>query len=237
MTMFGRRILRDADGAVLVEVTVMMTIIFVFVLGSIDFLFAFYQWNMAAKAAEVGARIAAVSAPVVQTDLTVPTGLNTSASSGSPGETLPSYTVICNGGISTCTGCVNNADKKPICNNGYNLAAMQTIVFGRPDPNDKSTNGQVKTTCSATPTSFYYAGMCNMFDRITVAKVKVTYTNTGLGYAGRPGGLVPTITVQLQNIPFQFFFLGGLLGFANINIPAVTTTITGEDLCYSNACS
>jgi hypothetical protein len=109
---------------------------------------------------------------------------------------------------------------------------MRTIVFGRPE---SSANGVAKTAC-ATPSSFYYAGMCNMFDRIAVANVKVTYTNTGLGYAGRPGGLVPTITVQLQNIPFQFFFIGWLLG-NTITIPPMTTTITGEDLCYSNACS
>ena len=66
----------------------------------------------------------------------------------------------------------------------------------------------------------------------------ITYEHTGLGYAGRPGarptagepgGPVPTITVALQNLPFQFFFLGGLMGFGNITIPVMTTT-TGEDL-------
>ena len=43
------------------------------------------------------------------------------------------------------------------------------------------------------------------------------YTATGLGYQTRPGGPVPTITVSLQNVTFQFFFLGGLLGFNNID--------------------
>ena len=52
------------DGAVLVEVTVVMTIMFVFILGSIEFLFVFYQWNAAAKAVQVGTRIAATSDPV-----------------------------------------------------------------------------------------------------------------------------------------------------------------------------
>jgi Flp pilus assembly protein TadG len=61
------RFARDNNGAVLVEATIMMTIMFV--LGSVDFLFAFYQWNAAAKAVQVGARIAAVSDPVA-------TGLN-----------------------------------------------------------------------------------------------------------------------------------------------------------------
>src|SRR5258708_19572381 len=55
---------RDHNGGVLVEATIMMSILFMFVLGSVDFLFAFYQWNAAAKAVQVGARIAAVSDPV-----------------------------------------------------------------------------------------------------------------------------------------------------------------------------
>jgi Flp pilus assembly protein TadG len=55
---------RDPIGAVLVEVAVVLTLIFVLILGSIDFLFAFYQWNAASKAVQVGARIAAVSDPV-----------------------------------------------------------------------------------------------------------------------------------------------------------------------------
>ena len=55
------RFTRDDNGGVLVEATIMITIMFVLVLGSIDFLFAFYQWNAATKAAQVGVRIAAVS--------------------------------------------------------------------------------------------------------------------------------------------------------------------------------
>src|SRR5439155_12772422 len=54
----------DERGAVLVEVTVVMTIMLVFLLGAIEFLFVFYQRNAAAKAVQVGSRIAAVSDPV-----------------------------------------------------------------------------------------------------------------------------------------------------------------------------
>ena len=60
------RFTRDNNGGVLVEATIMITIMFVFVLGSIDFLFAFYQWNAATKAVQVGVRIAAVSDPVAK---------------------------------------------------------------------------------------------------------------------------------------------------------------------------
>jgi hypothetical protein len=50
------------------------------------------------------------------------------------------------------------------------------------------------------------------------------------GFAGRPGGPVPTIKISLQNMPFRFFFLGDLLGFRDMQIPSATTTMTGEDL-------
>jgi len=76
--------------------------------------------------------------------------------------------------------------------------------------------------------------MCDVFPRVTPANVVVSYVYSGLGFAGRPGGPVPTVTVSLQNLTFQFFFLGDLMGFSNLTIPPLTTTITGEDLS-SNA--
>jgi hypothetical protein len=41
--------------------------------------------------------------------------------------------------------------------------------------------------------------MCDIFSRITAANVKVVYTQTGLRFAGRIGGPVPTITVSLES--------------------------------------
>src|SRR6266487_638728 len=83
-------------------------------------------------------------------------------------------------------------------------------------------------------TSSYTAGMCDIFSKIRPANVRIAYTQpaapAGLGFAGRPGGPVPTIKISLQNMPFRFFFLGDLLGFRNLQIPGATTTMTGEDL-------
>ena len=95
---------------------------------------------------------------------------------------------------------------------------MNNLVFGRGN-----------SSCT-TPSSPLRVGMCNIFDRVRVPNVIVTYTQTGLGYAGRPHGPVPTITVSLQNLPFQFFFRGVFTGFDKIEVPGMTTTITGEDL-------
>jgi Flp pilus assembly protein TadG len=202
---------RNQNGGVLAEVSILIPIIFVLLLGAIDFLFVFYQWNAAAKAVEVGARIAALSDPVATNLANVTSGL----SLGTQWPTSDTYTIKCDGSTSSCT-CTGTCTGWTA---GYNSTAMSLIIFGRDG------NGLCGDAAS-----YYYAGMCDIFGRINSASyVVVTYTQTGLGYAGRPMP-VPTITVSLQNLPFHFFFLSGLLGFTDINIPAQATTITGEAL-------
>ena len=203
----------DETGAVFVELAILLPIVITVLFGSVDLLYAFYQWNAAAKAVEVGARIAAVSDPVAAglNRLSNQTVLNGVAMRGR----MPSFTVTCNGGSLTCNcigTCIGMAP------NSYSAAAMDRIVFGRGS-----------TTCGDT-TSYYTTGMCDVLSSITPTNVVIMYQQTGLGYAGRPGGPVPTITVSLQNMNFQFFFLSSILG-KTIPIPAMTTTITAEDLC------
>jgi Flp pilus assembly protein TadG len=217
------RLISDHNGSVLVEATVMMIFTFIFILGSVDFLFAFYQWNMANKAVQFGARIAAVSDPVAAGlpafDWTTTAFVN--------GDPLPAnsnlYTLVCDGASASCN-CTGGTDCAGV-GTTYSAAAMNTIVFGRNYLN----TGATDCTDNAT-TNLYLRGMCHMFSRIGVANVVITYKDTGLGFAYRKGGPVPTIIVRLQNLPFQFFFLSGLLGFTGINIPAEATSITGEDL-------
>jgi hypothetical protein len=209
--MSAKYFLRDQQGSVLVEVTIMLSIALVLVLGAIDFLLLFYQWNAAAKAVQTGARLAAVSDPVAS-------GLNNlsqavMSASVPPGAAMPNFVVTCDGRTATCTCNGVNA-----CRGGYDRAAMNTIVFGRGS-----------SSCSDAK-SADVVGMCDIFPRITPANVKIVYAQTGLGYAGRPGGPMPTITVSLQNLPFQFFFLRGLMGFHDFQIPASTVSLTAEDL-------
>jgi len=209
--MSAKYFLRDQQGSVMVEVTIMLSITLVLVLGAIDFLLLFYQWNAAAKAVQTGARLAAVSDPVAS-------GLNNlsqavMSASVPPGAAMPNFVVTCDGRTATCTCNGVNA-----CREGYDRAAMNTIVFGRGS-----------SSCSDAK-SADVVGMCDIFPRITPANVKIVYAQTGLGYAGRPGGPMPTITVSLQNLPFQFFFLRGLMGFHDFQIPASTVSLTAEDL-------
>jgi Flp pilus assembly protein TadG len=159
----------DEVGAVFAEFAILLPLVVMIVCGSIDFLYAFYQWNAAAKAAEVGARIAAVSDPVAAdlNDLT-----NQSVLGGlMPGSAIPSFTVTCRDNnctcIGTCTGQVGNS---------FNSAAMNRIVFGR----GSLACGDAK--------SYYATGMCDVLSSITADNVIVVYSQTGLGSAGRPGG-------------------------------------------------
>jgi hypothetical protein len=210
---------RDQTGAVFAEFAILLPIVVVVVCGSIDFLYAFYQLNAAAKAVEIGARIAAVSDAVAD-------GLNGLSNEAvlkgaEPGAPFPSFTVTCIEGACSCAGTCGAMTQNP-----FDQAAMNRIVYGR---------GRAACGVAA---SYYAIGMCDVLASIRPANVVVVYSQTGLGYAGRPGGPVPTITVSLRGMQFEFFFLTTLLRI-HIAIPAMTTTITGEDLCSaggSGAC-
>src|SRR6516162_6434487 len=154
---------RDESGAVLVEISILLPIVITILFGSIDFLYAFYQWNAAAKAVQIGARIAAVSDPVAA-------GLNNLSlaivsASVPPGSTMPYFKITCDGATASCT--CNTVGACPGVG-GYDEAAMRTLVFGRGH-----------SSCT-TPTSAYDAGMCGIFSRIRPDNVVITYTQTGL---------------------------------------------------------
>ena len=226
------RLLTDESGSVLVEVAIIIGIIIVLVLGSVDFLFAFYRWNAAGKAVQLGARIAAVSNPVA-------TGLN-NLSVSAPGnlrDPMPSFTVTCPGDANTCTctgTCTGIGANPPLDQN-----ALNTIVYGR--GYDPTVN---PPQCGSGGGS-YFAGMCSMFPGLTPANVVIVYTHTqpgaglaqpGLGYVGRASGPVPTVQVSLQQVNFQFYFLP----FGPIPVrpsSAIPTTVTGEVLSSAAQCS
>ena len=198
-----RRLRSDCEGSALLEFTLFVGAFFTVLFGIIDFTFAFYQWNAATKAVQLGARLAAVSHPVAS-DLKVDNWDVAGYASGDAVALADGFTHVCSGASETCS------------DGTYDATAMETIVFGRGN-----------TECNGTPPNI---GMCNIFWAIGPENVRVTYEYTGLGYAGRPTGPVPTIKVEVVGIPFQFNFLGGLLGLDDIEIPGLASTITGEDL-------
>lgn len=77
--------------------------------------------------------------------------------------------------------------------------------------------------------------MQDIFPRITAANVVVEYLPIGLGFVGRCGAL-PSVTVRLQNMSYDFIALDSLLslvggpGTASLAMPDFTATKMGEDL-------
>jgi Flp pilus assembly protein TadG len=191
----------------MVEATIAMSLLLVLTLGFVDFGNAFYQWNAAAKAVQVGARMASVSPPVADE-------VTSAGPSSTPGEPVPadSYSFVCRG-----TG-----PSAGNCDDGATDGTFNPTSFNRIYAGDDGVCGAV---AGSRP------GMCDFFPRLRPQDVQVSYVATGLGYQTRPGGAVPTVTVEIRpGLAFEFFFLAGLLGFDDINIPPMRSTVTGEDL-------
>lgn len=222
--MGGRHFLSDEAGAVMVEFTIVITLLMTLVLGFVDLGHAFYQWNAANKSVQVGVRLAAVSSPVAE-------GLAlealTPASSSAVGTPVASgtYHYTCSANAAGVPSCA--------CTSGScaGLAASQDafgLLYFGDDFDDTPFCGAV--VAGDRP------GMCDFFPGLEPQNVRIEYIATGLGYWTRPGGAVPTIRVSIVGRQFEFFFLGGLLSFADITMPNMLSTITGEDLSttYTN---
>jgi Flp pilus assembly pilin Flp len=199
----GRRFCfyRDEDGAAAVEFGLLGGSAILLLMAIIDFGNAYWQWNQASKAVQLGVRLAAVSNPV-SSDLITFDGSTIGAV---PGDPMPYFKRVCDGATTSCT------------NGTYDPSAMNTIVFGRGN-----------TSCPKTPQN--YPPMCALFPRVKPQNVIVEYVQTGLGFAGRPGGPVPTINLRLTGLSYNFIVLNGLLGFREIPMNGLSATATAEDL-------
>jgi Flp pilus assembly protein TadG len=206
--------LKDESGAAMVELTIVVTLLFTLVLGFVDFGYAFYQWNAANKAVQVGARLAAVSDPValhnILSTAALDEDLDGTAQAGDPID-ADIYSISC-----TSTGCTGLADV------AFDEDAFNLIFYGDDAEGDDRCQGAGDTG---------RPGMCDFFPGLQPEEVRIDYVATGLGYWTRPGGAVPTIQVSIEGHQFQFFFLSGLLSFSPITMPNMLSTITGEDLC------
>ena len=212
-----KNIWRDESGAVLIEFTAAAFTFFIILFGVVEFANVYYQWNAATKAVQLGARLAAVSNPVAE-DLLTLTGMEDGAL---PGDPMPAFDFTCQFGD---TGCNDNA--------------FRILVYGRCDPDTETCNEDgVREACNYSST-FNNIGMCNIFlhnPPLTPENVIVRYQYTGLGYAGRPGGAVPTITVSLTGLTYDWIMIGAFTGFSPISLPSFATTATGEDLNVSGS--
>jgi hypothetical protein len=116
----------------------------------------------------------------------------------------------------------NNANVATSANGGYDAAAMDLIVNGR--------DGAGLLPAYRLGMSDMCCGLPPYGQQIQAQNVVVVYEGSGLGFVGRPTGAVPTITIRIVNLPFNFVFLRMLPGFDQITMPAISVTVTGEDL-------
>ncbi|MBZ9862936.1 TadE/TadG family type IV pilus assembly protein [Mesorhizobium sp. CA12] len=205
MVMLRSRFWPSECGATMVEAAIAMPLLLTLLLGFVDFGYAFYQWNAGNKAVQAGARLAQISTPVA---LGLPSETLTQSDVTKVGTAVPAgtYDYVCTASAAGVACC--------------------------------SIGGGACLPANASQTSFdaiydgtaNRAGMHDFLPMLEKSEVRIEYAASGLGYWTRPNGPVPTITVSIVNHQFQFFFLAGLLGFNNITMPSMLSTVTGEDL-------
>jgi hypothetical protein len=116
-------------------------------------------------------------------------------------------------------------------------ASIPTSAFGEAECEKPS--GTVTCTCTVTPcpalTTFNTAAFDAVVARMAqiaptaASNVTITYTNSGLGYAGDPNGpdVAPIVTVRAHDVtfvPLIFEFFG-----ASTKLPAESASLTLED--------
>ena len=195
-----RALAGDRRGSAAMEYAVVGPIFLVASVGIAEVGNAFWQWNAAIEAVSVGLRRAAISDPV-SSDITTMTGLGGTLI---PGDPMPYFQRICSGATASCSD-----------GGVYDRAAMNALVYG-----------PGRTSCETGTV----LSMCDVLPAIRPENVVVEYVQTGLGFAGRPGGPVPTITIRLEDLPIRWVLIGAIFGLDDVALPPISTSTTGEDL-------
>ncbi len=199
------RFRRDDSGISMIEGLLVFPIMLIAITTFIEFGYGVFQWEQTGRAVAIGARLAAVSDPIVPAANFTPLGATPTGSvTGAP---VPGTVVR-----TSCTG-ANAAGSLALCDK----TKFDRILFG----SDNTCNPSFGTSVP---------GMCDVNQRIKRENVIVTYTRDGLGYVGRESGPVVTVTVQLRDMSFQTILLGPLLGLDDMPMRPNPVTFTGEDL-------
>ena len=203
------KFLRDTQGGPLVENALILPIFLAVTLGAVDFSYMLSDWSMANKAAFSGARAAVVSDPVAGGITNVSYSSSQIAQLGNwCFDTGTGSNINCPSPSSVCTP---NSSSSGSCTNGhtFNNTAFGTI-FGK---------------------------MQELFPRLQRQNVQIVYNANGLGFVGQPNGLPMNVTVSIECMTHQFYFISGLMGWAftapsnytnpSGNGPACPATVAG----------
>lgn len=190
------------DGAVTVEMSLIITTLIFLTAGVLDAGLGYWQWNSAQQAARHGARLAATSDPIAN-DLVTMTGLGNGVEAGDP---FPDYIRNCSGKTSSCD------------QGGFNQTALTAIVYGLDGDQ----------TCG--PTTRERRGVCDIISNVGPSNIEISYEGSGLGRAGSPASPAPLITVTIKDLDFDFVFLNALLPGRFEKVPPVSVSVMSEDL-------
>lgn len=194
---------QNSSGAVAVEFAMVFMFCLALTLGLLDGSFAYFQWIRTDKALQEGIRMAVVSDYVLSDLGSFDCYDGAAAGYGDICSTstikIPTASCTSDGAAVTCT-CSTN------CGGGVNLSNASQNAFDA-----------------------IIARMQVYSPGLQAQNLVVEYTDVGLGFAGRPDGAVPAITLSLQNMAYDFYVLNGLFNIPQINMPPMSTTLTGED--------
>lgn len=199
---------RDDRGAALSEAMITIPIVLLIFAAFVEFGYAMSQWNQTVKALQYGARLAAVSDPLVPADDfadAFPTDADDPLNNGLAAPNDSTISISCGPARANC-----------------DAAALSRVVEG--------SDGACGVPGDPRP------GICDLNWRITPDNLVVTYQRSGLGYWGRPDGPVLTMRLEVRDITFDLPVLGALLGLNDVVIPAHPVTITTEDLKTCSTC-
>lgn len=194
---------RDERGIALTETLLIFPIILITITAMVEGGLAVFQWNQATKAVQIGARLAAVSSPIVGD--TAYADLSSDWNPELGGDPVPGTTisVACGPGSPPCD----------------------------PDRIARLLTGSDSSCDSADASAGDIMGMCDYASFIGINNVHVTYYRSGLGYVGRPNGPVTSITVELRNLTFDFLIFDKLIpSLGTINIPSLPVSFVSEDV-------
>jgi hypothetical protein len=208
------RFWHDTVGSVLVEYAVVFPLFMVVALVTVDVTYMLYEWALANKATYVGARAAVVSNPVAQ-NITEDRLLYKPSQLKQMGQFCFDF----------ATGTGNGSCPTPSVKVDCTSSECTPDTFGF--------DGSAFTNANATG---IFDRMKTIFPRLEPNNVTISYQLNGSGYVGRPGGLPMNVTVSVQDLTHQFYFVSGIMRFfggkfaSTPAIPPFATTLTSEDM-------
>src|SRR5262249_33805336 len=104
-------------------------------------------------------------------------------------------------------------------------------------PNSSSGGSCTNNTYTFDNTAFgtIFAKMQAVFPSLTRQNVQIVYNANGLGFVGQPNGLPMNVTVSIECMTHQFYFISGLMGWAFTAPSNYTNPSDGAPACPATA--